>query len=174
MTEEHKKRIPWNKGKKGVQKPYWLGKKRPPLSEKTRKKISQTLNGHYGYWSGKKLSKYHKDKLKDTNFGKWQKKGKNHPNWKGGYENKICLNRKRRIRKIGNGGSHTLAEWETLKAQYNWTCPACYKSEPEIKLTIDHIIPLIKGGSDNIENLQPLCGSCNSKKNTKIIHYSDF
>jgi 5-methylcytosine-specific restriction endonuclease McrA len=64
---------------------------------------------------------------------------------------------------------HTYQEWETLKAQYNWTCPWCGKSEPKIKLTEDHIIPLSRGGSNNIENIQPLCKSCNCKKSTKII-----
>jgi 5-methylcytosine-specific restriction endonuclease McrA len=61
-------------------------------------------------------------------------------------------------------GNFIIQEWETLKAQYNWTCPMCGKREPEIKLTADHIIPISKGGTSNIENIQPLCRSCNASK----------
>lgn len=74
-------------------------------------------------------------------------------------------------RKKDADGTHSFEEWEQLKAKYNWTCPACGKREPEIKLTEDHIIPLSRGGSDNIENIQPLCKSCNCRKTTRTIRY---
>ena len=101
--------------------------------------------------------------------------GAKHWNWRGGVtkdkRHRMVLQQNREARKRQNGGSFTLGEWETLKAQYNWTCPACGRSEPDIKLSVDHIIPVSGGGSNNIENIQPLCISCNSKKKTKIITY---
>lgn len=82
-------------------------------------------------------------------------------------------NKRNRLKKVTckELGSHTYGDWELLKKQYNFTCPCCNQSEPEIKLTEDHIIPLSKGGSDLIENIQPLCHHCNVTKHTDTIKY---
>lgn len=68
-------------------------------------------------------------------------------------------------------GAHTYEEWEAIKLLYKHTCPSCLRKEPEIKLSVDHIVPLTKGGTNNIDNVQPLCRNCNSKKSNKIIKF---
>ncbi len=77
-------------------------------------------------------------------------------------------NSMRSFRLRGSGGSHTLVEWNNLKALHNYICKNCGKQEPEIKLTRDHIIPVSKGGHSNIDNIQPLCQRCNSAKKDKL------
>ena len=79
---------------------------------------------------------------------------------------KISFKNKKRdyLLRGGNNGSHTLEEWNMLKEKFDYTCQSCKEKEPEIKLTEDHIIALFNGGSNNIENIQPLCRSCNSRK----------
>ena len=59
-------------------------------------------------------------------------------------------------------------QWKELLSFYNNVCLACGSDK---NITIDHVIPLILGGQHTINNVQPLCKSCNSKKSTKIIDY---
>lgn len=62
------------------------------------------------------------------------------------------------------GKGHTLKDELQLIKLVGGKCAICgNESNP----TIDHIIPISKGGHDGIDNLQVLCGSCNSKKGGK-------
>lgn len=61
----------------------------------------------------------------------------------------------------------TLEEWKEIKKNHNYRCAICKKRK---KLTIDHKIPLSKGGEHNKNNIQPLCFSCNSKKKDSVVN----
>lgn len=78
---------------------------------------------------------------------------------------------KRRIFKMGKSTSFTAQEWAELKRRYNYTCLRYGRREPEIKLTADHVVPISKGGSGTIANIQPLCGPCNTAKHDRTIDY---
>lgn len=79
--------------------------------------------------------------------------------------------RDRNAREKGSNEKITAKEWQELKEFYNYTCLCCKKKEPEIKLTLDHVVPLALGGAHSIKNSQPLCKSCNCRKNVKYIDY---
>lgn len=65
----------------------------------------------------------------------------------------------------------SVVSWRSMKQFYEATCLKCGRREPEIKLTQDHVRPLVKGGAHVIQNIQPLCISCNSTKFTSTIDY---
>lgn len=58
-------------------------------------------------------------------------------------------------------GRHSEKQWVAMVEYHKWRCVKCGADENIVK---DHIIPIYQGGSDGIENIQPLCRSCNSAK----------
>lgn len=148
------------------------------LSEETRRKISQAHLGMKHAESSKE--KIRSKRAIQTVTPKMKEglslgRGVNSPMYKDGRTHNTSYvswsKNQWHHRRRNADGSHSFQEWETLKAQCDWRCLCCKKREPEIKLSQDHIVPLSKGGSNNIENIQPLCRLCNSKKLTKTIKY---
>jgi 5-methylcytosine-specific restriction endonuclease McrA len=57
----------------------------------------------------------------------------------------------------------TLSEkqWRLIKVLYGFKCAYCGRKRP---LTIDHIVPIARGGGHTADNVIPACRSCNSSK----------
>ena len=76
-----------------------------------------------------------------------------------------CEKRRLKIRLSRlNGKSHSFQDAMILINSVGGKCSNCGSTSNP---TIDHVIPVSKGGHDGIENLQVLCGKCNCKKNNK-------
>ncbi len=80
--------------------------------------------------------------------------------------------RKRRAAKHASRGSFTAEEFRELCVQYGNKCLSC--GALGVALEADHVVPLTRGGSDDIGNIQPLCGACNRRKFVSIVDYRMF
>lgn len=116
----------------------------------------------------------HPDKIK-THKKRWhdanpEKIIVNNKRWSDAHpENGRMNSQTRRARVEGNGGKFTIQEWIDLCEKYENKCLRCGQSD--LKLTVDHVIPIFHGGLNIIDNIQPLCKKCNSSKGTKHIDY---
>jgi 5-methylcytosine-specific restriction endonuclease McrA len=70
---------------------------------------------------------------------------------------------------LGNVGKNNQQEWVDLCGVHGNICLCCKKKD--VKLTLDHVLPLKLGGLNTINNAQPLCLSCNSRKGARHIDY---
>lgn len=68
----------------------------------------------------------------------------------------------KRSEKLPNWTTHK----HTLYGKQEGTCNGCQTHFPFRNMTVDHIIPQAAGGTDHEDNLQLLCGACNSTKGT--------
>lgn len=75
--------------------------------------------------------------------------------------------RSERLAEARKKGTHTAEEWKEM-LEFFGECVKCGSKE---RLCKDHIVPLYQGGSDGIENLEPLCMSCNSAKGPDDTDY---
>ncbi len=48
-----------------------------------------------------------------------------------------------------------------------FTCQYCVKQFPQNQLTLDHVIPISKGGKTHWNNIVAACNPCNSRKGNK-------
>lgn len=71
-------------------------------------------------------------------------------------------NEKRRTAKQALEANFTKRQWQSCQAHFNNRC--CYCGGKQDIMSMDHFIPLSKGGEWTVNNIVPSCMSCNSSK----------
>jgi hypothetical protein len=107
-------------------------------------------------------ARYHassKDKMRERN----KKYRDTHPGFT------AAANSKRRTRKSNAGGHFNQTQFRDLCARHGNRCLCCGRSD--VKLEADHVMPVSRGGSSDILNVQPLCRTCNGRKYVEYIDY---
>ena len=175
MSSEYYKKHPEKREAKRKQGRIYYWANREKIREKERKRYRERkqdkgwyrkildYNSKWGRENRDKINRCQKN-WRERNIEKSRAYIKK---WRENNREKLLISRRiseHKRRTLSKSGSFTAKEWEEVKKQYNYTCPMCGRKEPEIKLTIDHIIPLSKGGMNTIKNIQPLCAHCNCVK----------
>jgi 5-methylcytosine-specific restriction endonuclease McrA len=78
-------------------------------------------------------------------------------------------NHNRKARKKQAGGKHTAQQ---LQEQYQRQRGKCYYCKVKLSKAwhADHVVPLSKGGSNDISNIVIACPKCNQSKYNKMLH----
>jgi len=132
--------------------------------EKNRAKLIKQCSDYY--YSHQKEAAIYAKQWKNNNIDRYKKQNKHYRRTH--LEQHAFSQRRYKARKRKAYGSHSIEDWLWLCEKFDFRCLCCGKQG---KLTEDHIRSLFCGGSDYIENIQPLCQSCNSRKHTKTISY---
>lgn len=79
-------------------------------------------------------------------------------------ENIIFVNKKEQFDESGKRKLFTEFEKQSICSGHDYKCASCRADLLDRDFDIDHKIPLASGGKNSIENLQPLCKKCHTKK----------
>lgn len=65
------------------------------------------------------------------------------------------------------GGIHSAADLKDILSSQRGRCVVCNADLSKIKKHVDHVVPLVRGGSNDRSNLRYLCAPCNLSKGSK-------
>lgn len=161
---EHKERITVRKRKysqthreqiRAYQQKYNLEHKEE-ITEQQRKRKKQIAEYARKYDLNNKKQKVERDKrYRQTERGSFLKRQ---------------ANRRRRARARASKTDLTSEQWHRILKNQGYKCNMCGKKFTKSRvISVDHIIPLSKGGDFMSSNVQALCLSCNCSKNDKIL-----
>jgi dsDNA-specific endonuclease/ATPase MutS2 len=123
----------------------------------------------------KKVSKKYRDANRDIMLERTREWKKENPDKiKAWVEKNRAIvtqySRTRRARKLKAKGTFTANQFKNKQERQKNKCWWCTEELEGKKVHADHVIPLSKGGTNDISNIVASCASCNFKKNAKMPH----
>ena len=129
-------------------------KKRPPQSAEYREKNRERIREKSRRWYRKNANKV-AEKTK-----KWRQENP---------DKRKDFRHKRRAKVFGGMPATCSSKIKEMKSKKVGSCSYCGVVMETINLTIDHVIPLSRGGKHSPDNLAFACRSCNSSKGAKML-----
>lgn len=83
----------------------------------------------------------------------------------GANRNRTFITRADALAEARKLGTHTAAQWHA-KERVTETCRYCATPLNYWNTVKDHMTSILRGGSDSIDNIQPICWECNIEKGT--------
>jgi 5-methylcytosine-specific restriction endonuclease McrA len=137
-----------------------------------REKIREINKRYYQMNIDKEIAR--REKYRENNKTKIQEINKRYR--ENNKETMAVLLRNRRARKRNAEGRHTFEEIMDMLESQQYKCAVCFvpvsfqPNHIQRKLHVDHVVPLVRDGSNSILNLQGLCQPCNQRKSSKLMH----
>lgn len=145
---------------------------------KNREKVREAHRQYYAANQEKTRARYlrnraaHPEKFREKGRKSNLKQYSKDPNkacarvlkWHADNPAKSCiLTQRRRARlQAAQGSGVTAGQWQALLTEAKGHCFYCEQASD--KLTMDHIVPLSRGGAHDTANVVPACRSCNASK----------
>lgn len=93
------------------------------------------------------------------------------PSWRY-VEQQVQFSNAHALRRTGVDARITARQWVDVLVAHDMCCAGCGKRAESrqcgVRLKIDHVMPLSKGGVHCVENIQPLCQRCDATKGNSV------
>ncbi|HEX8772601.1 MAG TPA: HNH endonuclease [Pyrinomonadaceae bacterium] len=97
-----------------------------------------------------------------------------HKEWLKKNPDKYIANRIKRIQRLLSAPLTEEINRDEIIERDARTCYLCGRKLEDEVITLDHVIPLARGGSHTASNLRVACLKCNSRKGAKLLHELDW